>query len=178
LQHIKYLYLSMFSGYNEDRLSKKSQGDIESWARLRGDHVSPKPKDGRVQEESRAFDMKALLYAVRDDMVPLTPEELQEMREHIATFDMSDDDKDAIIRLVDNIVISFILSARGLDAVQLSLSARANSAFIGTENRANLPKYERFERIDLHDPQDCEGAKHGVTDTEAPQTSAPRTREP
>ncbi|OYU76336.1 MAG: hypothetical protein CFE32_10630 [Alphaproteobacteria bacterium PA3] len=122
--------------------------------------------------------MKALLYAVRDDMVPLTPEELQEMREHIATFDMSDDDKDTIIRLVDNIVISFILSARGLDTVQLSLSARANSALIGTENRANLPKYERFERIDLHDPQDCEGAKHGVTDTEAPQTSAPRTREP
>jgi hypothetical protein len=122
--------------------------------------------------------MKALLYAVRDDMVPLTPEELQEMREHIATFDMSDDDKDAIIRLVDNIVISFILSARGLDTVQLSLSARANSAFNGNENRANLSKHERFERIDLNDPQDCEGAKHGGIDTEAPHKSAPRTREP
>jgi hypothetical protein len=93
--------------------------------------------------------MKALLYAVRDDMVPLTPEELQEMREHIATFDMSDDDKDAIIRLVDNIVISFILSARGLDTVQLSLSARANSAFKGQTDCAKIPPYDRFKRIDL-----------------------------
>lgn len=111
-------------------------------------------------------------------MVPLTPEELQEMRKHIATFDISDSDKDAIIRLVDNIVISFILSARGLDPVQLSLSARANSAFIGTENRAILPEYERFERIDLHNLQVSEGEKYGDIDTEAPNKNVERTREP
>lgn len=81
-------------------------------------------------------------------MVPLTTDELQEMRKHIATFDMSDTDKDALIRLVDGIVISFIMSARGLDPVQLSLSARANSAFNGAENHAKLPEYERLKRID------------------------------
>jgi hypothetical protein len=82
-------------------------------------------------------------------MVPLTPEELQEMRAHIATFDMSDNNKDAIIRLVDNVVISFILSARGLDPVQLSLSARANFAFKGQTDCANISSYDRFKRIDL-----------------------------
>jgi hypothetical protein len=82
-------------------------------------------------------------------MVPLTPEELQEMRAHIATFDMTDNDKDALIRLVDGIVISFIMSARGLDPVQLSLSARANSAFKGLTDCAKIPAYDRFKRIDL-----------------------------
>jgi hypothetical protein len=82
-------------------------------------------------------------------MVPLTPEELQEMREHIATFDISDNDKDAIILLVDNIVVSFIMSARGLDPVQLSLSARANSAFKAQADCAKIPAYDRFKRIDL-----------------------------
>lgn len=111
-------------------------------------------------------------------MVPLTPEELQEMRVHIAAFDISDDDKDALIRLVDNIVISFILSARGLDSVQLSLSSRANFAFIGNNNHAILPKHERFERIDLHNLQVSEGEKYGDIDTEAPNKNEERTREP
>jgi hypothetical protein len=115
-------------------------------------------------------------------MVPLTPEELQEMRAHIATFDMSDDDKDAIIRLVDNIVISFILSARGLDPVQLSLSARANSAFKAQADCAKIPVYDRFKRIDLASTVETMGVPDGdiesINDHQSENPNPKREPEP
>ena len=62
-------------------------------------------------------------------MVPLTPEEIAELRQHLADLDISDESKDELIRLLDSIAISFVEQALGLSPVQLSLAARANYAF-------------------------------------------------
>jgi len=87
-------------------------------------------------------------------MKMLSPEEMRELRDEIATSTLSDEKKDEIIRFLDAIAISFINQTFGKSAVQLSLSARANYAFIGEEDRANLPESEISELVDL----DSEGA--------------------
>lgn len=82
-------------------------------------------------------------------MKALSREELQELRSDLALLCIPDDEADELIRIIDNIVISIIEQNLGLHPVQFSLSARANRAFAGAADHANLLTYERDERIDL-----------------------------
>jgi hypothetical protein len=87
-------------------------------------------------------------------MKMLSPEEMQELRNEIADFAISESRKDDIIRFLDAIATSFIHQTFRKSSVQLSLSERANYAFNGEETRANLPKSDISELVDL----DSEGA--------------------
>lgn len=88
----------------------------------------------------------------------LSPEEMLELRTELAGFCISDDRKDDLIRFLDAIAASFIHQAFGKSPVQLSLSARANYAFNGTETHANLPKSDISELVDLAEKPSREGA--------------------
>lgn len=93
-------------------------------------------------------------------MVPLTPEEIAELRQHLADLDISDESKDELIRLIDSIAISLVEQALGFSPVQLSLSARANYAFLGASECDSLEKSETIERVDLPRDEQGEGAKN------------------
>lgn len=93
----------------------------------------------------------------KNAMVPLTPDELEALRQMIDDDRLSDAEKDDLIRTVDHIVQSFILQARGLDGVQLSLSARANAAFQLPENGDSIQEYDIKERVDLVHSVECVG---------------------
>jgi hypothetical protein len=80
-------------------------------------------------------------------MVPLTPEEIAELRQHLADLDISDESKDELIRLIDSIAISLVEQALGLSPVQLSLSARANYAFLGASDCDSLEKSETLNLL-------------------------------
>jgi hypothetical protein len=54
---------------------------------------------------------------------------MEELRREMASLAIPDAGKDELIRIVDNIVISFVDQAHGLHPVQLSLAARANKHF-------------------------------------------------
>lgn len=62
-------------------------------------------------------------------MIPLTMEELRGLRAGMANLGYTDEELDAYIHLVDNIVASIIHQNNGVHSVQLSLAARANRAF-------------------------------------------------
>ena len=94
-------------------------------------------------------------------MKMLSSEELLELRTEIAAFSMSDERKDELIRFLDAIAISFVDQAFGFDSTQLSLSKRANYAFKGAENCANLRKSEQSELVDL--------SNEGAINTESPE---------
>lgn len=80
----------------------------------------------------------------------LSPEEMQELRDEIADFAISESRKDEVIRFLDSIAVSFIHQSFRKSSVQLSLSDRANFAFNGAETRANLPESDISELVDLH----------------------------
>lgn len=103
-------------------------------------------------------------------MEPLTPAELDELRAMIKDERMSDADKDEIIRILDNVVQSFILQARGLDVVQLSLTARANASFQPPQNCDSLSKYDIKERVDLG----CPTGREGVIENQSPNAGPRR----
>jgi hypothetical protein len=88
----------------------------------------------------------------------LSPEEMAELRREIAGFSLSDERKDELIRCLDRIAVSFVDQAFGLHAVALSLSARANYAFHGTNSHGNLPMIGKAETVDLADNDDGKGA--------------------
>jgi hypothetical protein len=90
-------------------------------------------------------------------MEPLTPAEFQELRAMIKDERLTDAEKGDLIRMLDNIVQSFILQARGLDGVNVSLAARANASFQEGARHGNLEKYDRIERVDLDHSAGCEG---------------------
>ncbi|WP_328277855.1 hypothetical protein [Sphingobium sp.] len=96
-------------------------------------------------------------------MSPLTPEELAEFRAHVATFDMTDDRKNDLIRIVDNIAMSFIDQAFGSHPVQLSLSARANARFLGIPGHARLGTIREHEAIDLLEDASADTSPEGKT---------------
>jgi hypothetical protein len=100
-------------------------------------------------------------------MVPLTPEEIAKRRQKLADLDISDESKDELILLLDSIAISLVYQCMGLHPVQLSLSARANYAFLGTSEYDNLPESERFELVDL--PHDMQG--EGAENDKSPPSS-------
>jgi len=91
-------------------------------------------------------------------MKMLSVEEMDEAREKIASFAISDRKKDEIIRFLDAIAASFVQPAFHKSTVQLSLSARANYAFIGAKTHVNLHKSEISELVDLADNDTGEGA--------------------
>src|SRR3546814_2883004 len=72
-------------------------------------------------------------------MKMLSPEEMQELRNEIADFAISESRKDEIIHFLDSISASFIHQAFRQSPVQLSLSDRATYYFHGAENLSNLP---------------------------------------
>jgi hypothetical protein len=82
-------------------------------------------------------------------MKMLSPEEMKELRNDIASFGISDERKDELIRFLDAIAVSFISQTFGKSPVQLSLSARANYAFNGAETHANLRLSDSSELVDL-----------------------------
>lgn len=92
-------------------------------------------------------------------MKMLSSSELLVLRTEIADLSISDERKDELIRFLDAVAISFIDQAFGFNSTQLSLSERANYAFKGAENRANLRKSEQSEIVDL----DSEGAMNTVS---------------
>ena len=102
-------------------------------------------------------------------MVPLTPDELKALRQMIDDDRLSDDEKDELIRTVDHIVQSFILQARGLDGVQLSLSSRANASFQLPENHGNLQEYDIKERVDLGHSIECVGVIENKSPNNEPE---------
>jgi hypothetical protein len=103
-------------------------------------------------------------------MVPLTPEELKALRQMIDDDRLSDDEKDDLIRTVDHIVQSFILQARGLDGVQLSLAARANASFQNHIHHANLEEHDKKERVDLG----CLDGREGEIEIQSPKAGLRR----
>lgn len=88
----------------------------------------------------------------------------------IADDRMSVADKDDLIRTLDHIVQSFILAARGLDGVQLSLSARANASFQNQSQHAIVEKYDNIERVDLGHTD----ARGGEIETQSPNAGPRR----
>jgi hypothetical protein len=103
-------------------------------------------------------------------MVPLTPDELKALRQMIDDDRLSDDEKDELIRTVDHIVQSFILQARGLDGVQLSLAARANASFQNPSHHASLQEYDIKERVDLG----CFHEREGEIEIQSPKAGLRR----
>src|SRR3546814_17999366 len=89
-------------------------------------------------------------------MKMLSPEEMQELRNEIADFAISESRKDEIIHFLDAIAASFIHQAFRKSSVQLSLSDRANYAFQGPQTRPNLPESAISALVDL----DSAGAIH------------------
>lgn len=87
-------------------------------------------------------------------MQMLRPDEIEELREHIANLQLPVDRLDVLISLLDSIAISFVSQAFGESTTQLSLSARANRAFAASENRGKLEASKNIGFIDL----DNEGA--------------------
>lgn len=83
-------------------------------------------------------------------MKMLSPEEIQELRNEIASVAISQDRIDILIHFLDSVAVSFIDQRFKKSSVQLSLSERANYAFKGSENRANLPESDNSELVDLH----------------------------
>lgn len=92
----------------------------------------------------------------------LTPEELAKCRECIG-LELTDEQKDEVIRLVDGIVTSFVDQAFGLHPVQLSLAARANRHFQGARDHGSLDLFSDNQTVDL----DTEGASN--TTLEGPE---------
>jgi hypothetical protein len=82
-------------------------------------------------------------------MKPLSPDEMNELRNDIASLNIPADRQDELIRLIDAIVISFIDQEYGLDPVQLSLAARANYAFKGEGSCDSLALSEKDKAVDL-----------------------------
>jgi hypothetical protein len=99
-------------------------------------------------------------------MSPLSVEELAELRKHIESFPMSQAEKDEMITLIDRIVVSFILQARGLDPVRLSLSARANAVFDGNDEYAMKDDRLVTLRVDLGNDTALEGEIDDAIDHE------------
>lgn len=89
-----------------------------------------------------------------------------EFRNDLSEFNICDERKDDLIRFLDAVASSFVDQKFGKSTTQLSLSSRANYAFIGTEAHANVEKSENSELVDL----DIEGAKNtdGPTRHRAP----------
>ncbi len=86
---------------------------------------------------------------------PLNNEELEMCRACIG-LDMTDAEKDELIRIVDHIVSSFVDQAFGIHPAQLSLAARANRAFQGFGDHGNLALFQETRDVDL----DTEGASN------------------
>lgn len=69
-------------------------------------------------------------------MSDIAPDDMDQYREIMRSLNLPDAERDEMIRIVDNIVTSFIDQAFGISPVQLSLSARANFNFLGIGRRA------------------------------------------
>jgi hypothetical protein len=82
-------------------------------------------------------------------MKPLTPDELNDLRNDLAALDISPERLDDLIRLVDAVVISFVDQAFGRSAEQLSLAARANYAFNGQASCDSFLISEQDKTVDL-----------------------------
>lgn len=82
-------------------------------------------------------------------MKPLTPDELNDLRNDLAALDLSPERLDDIIRLVDAVVISFVDQAFGNSAERLSLAARANYAFNPNTAYASLAPSGQDKTVDL-----------------------------
>lgn len=77
-----------------------------------------------------------------------SPEEMQELRNEIAGAAISQERID-LLHFLDSVAVSFIDQKFKKSSVQLSLSDRANYAFDSAESRANLPKSDVSELVDL-----------------------------
>ena len=99
-------------------------------------------------------------------MKALSPQELEELRADCASLNLSQDRLTALIQLLDNVATSIVDEQFGWHPVQLSLAARANYAFKGAEDRANLAVPGDAGPVDLG----CnEGANNTITDPEGPR---------
>ena len=78
-----------------------------------------------------------------------SPEEMQELRNEFANAAISQERIDLLIHFLDSVAVSFIDQKFKKSSVQLSLSDRANYAFNVAESRANLPKSDVSELVDL-----------------------------
>lgn len=81
-------------------------------------------------------------------MSPLTPDEIAAFRNSLSGIEMPEERKDELIRIVDNIAMSFVAQAFGLHPVQLSLSARANSRFLGIQDYARIGTNQEHITVD------------------------------
>ncbi len=108
--------------------------------------------------------MKRTPVKAKGPMEPLTPQELNELRKMIDDDRLDDADKDALIRTLDHIVQSFILAARGLGSVGVTLSDRANAVFQNPGQHDIIQKYDINERVDLGHPD----ARGGEIETQSP----------
>ncbi len=74
---------------------------------------------------------------------------MEEFRSTIGHLLLEDAAKDEIVRYLDAIATSFVDQAFGFHPVQLSLSARANYAFKGQSDHANLGHTAKAAIVDL-----------------------------
>lgn len=81
-------------------------------------------------------------------MKMLSPDELAELRADVASLGYSQNEMDELIRLVDGIVISFIDQEFGWSPIQISLSARANRAFLADDSCSGVVPSGTFRQVD------------------------------
>ena len=78
----------------------------------------------------------------------LSPDEVAELREDVASLGYSQNELDDLIRLVDGIVISFIDQEFGWSPLQISLSDRANRAFLAEDSCRGVLPSGTFGQVD------------------------------
>lgn len=92
------------------------------------------------------------------DVLPLTLEEISELRALAGNPGMSEERFSELIQLMDAVVMAAIDIHHGRHPVQISLSQRANSYFQGSSDHARMGTSLEHETVDL----DIEGANNAT----------------
>jgi hypothetical protein len=80
----------------------------------------------------------------------ISTHDMERYRSHVAAIDLPDEERDELIHVVYSVLRSLIDQSFGRDATSLSLSAKANSRFLGVADYAKLLDSHEHQRID-HD---------------------------
>lgn len=140
-----------------NKLNAKAKGKIDKGVRdarylgewLGGIRLSPRERHYALVDQPDHAQSSAAVAAGTGLMKMWSPEEMQELRNELAGTSISQDRVDLLIHFLDSVALSFIDQRFKKSSVQLSLTERANYAFNGAESRANLPKSEVSELVDL-----------------------------
>lgn len=79
----------------------------------------------------------------------ISTQDMEQYRQCVDSIDVPDDLKDDVIRIVFNIVCSFVDQAFGTHSAQLSLKDRANPCFSGRSGHAKIASDPQVEAVSL-----------------------------